>query len=289
MATKANKSAPAPKLSVVSQTGAASNTSAAPEANTPEPKPAPIAASKGKRVSFWDKEETKITDQARDKMALMGDVRQGLEHARQLFNEGSGKATEAQEIAAKEATRLYQGRKNGLVNNDEISSTLGDIFGYKVKGGAQAGATPTTAGVPKDFTVEGKVVASKTPFGPGEAIRKRIVRAVQAFDYSQGGDGGSFFTGLPTDEIEDVLDLVSANEMSLWTAYDRFAEIKRDHTDRVAMAFDPKKIGTIVEALAEEGAAEKLHSNPGLVAHYKGLVEVLNILGERLAEMDEAA
>lgn len=286
MASKANKSAPAPKLAIVATTGSEDNV-AAPSPTPAENVPAtPVPASKG---NFWAKREKIVTEMVSDKMAIMGDVRQSLEHARQLYSEGGNKANEAQEIAGSAAKRLYQARVEGSVSNDEISATLGDIFGYKVKGGVQAGATPTNAGVPKDYTVAGKAVASKTPWGPGEAIRKRINRASEAAEYVGGDSTITFFAGLPVEEIADVLDGIEEGGFGLWSAYDKFAKIKSEHATRVEMAFDPKKIGTIVGALAEEGAAAKLLANPELVAAYQGLVEVLNILGETLGEMEEAA
>jgi hypothetical protein len=206
------------------------------------------------------------TQAARDKLELMGSVKQRLAEAYDLFKEGDDKAAEANLIADKAAFNLYQGRSGGILTKDEVSAVLGDIFGYK------------------PVTKDGKEVPGKTPKGQGEAIRKRVVRAVSAEEYVRDGDGGTFFEGLPDDEISDVLDAVKEGQMSIWTAYEKFAEIKREHATRTDIAFDAKKIAAIVASLSNEGAADNFANNPTLVAAYGALIDVVNVIGEAVAE-----
>lgn len=200
------------------------------------------------------------------KLVLMGTVRQQLAHAADLFSEGGDKAAEATEIAAKAAKALYQARIDGVLLPDEVSGALGDVFGYKPK----ADGTP-----------------GKTPAGQGEAIRKRVVRAAQAAEFVTGGDGGAFFTGLPENEVQSVLNGVETGSLSIYTAYDKFAEIKRDNATRVDPAFDPKRIGALVEKLSEKGAGDRLRQSPALITAYTALIDVLNVIGEEPAEAAE--
>jgi hypothetical protein len=211
---------------------------------------------------FAKKAEEKAAEIAQ-KLTLMGSVRQRLAHAADLFREGGDKDKEATEIAAEAAKALYQARIGGVLSPDEVSGALGDVFGYKPK----ADGTP-----------------GKTPAGQGEAIRKRVVRAAQATDYVTGGDGGAFFTGLPEDEVSQVIREVENGTLSIYTAYDKFGEIKRGNATRVDPAFDPKRIGAIVEKLSEKGAAERLRASPSLITAYAALIDVLNVLGEESAE-----
>lgn len=192
-----------------------------------------------------------------DKLRILGTVRQGFAEAKDLFDAADGSTVSATEIADRNAVSLYQAKTAGYIQGEEISAVLGDIFGYKPKKDGKPG---------------------KTPAGQGEAIRKRIVRAISADDYVQNGDGGQFFEGLPEDEIEGVLNAVHSGSLSLWTAYERFAEIKRDHVVKTEAAFDPKRIAALVEALSQDGSSAIVNGNPALLAVYDALTTVLNII-----------
>ena len=194
-----------------------------------------------------------------DKMAIMGAVRQRLAEAADLYKAGDDKRDEATAIADKAAVNLYQARSKGSISGEEVSAILGDVFGYK----------PKTDGTP-----------GKTPAGNGEAIRKRVVRAVAADNYVSGNDVDKFFDGLPADEIGAVLNAVSAGDMSIWTAYEKFAEIKREHAVKNEMAFDAKKIAAITDRLSASDAVAIMQGNPALIAAYAGLMEVLTAIGE---------
>lgn len=207
-----------------------------------------------------------ISQQARRKIELMGDVRQRLAEASDLFAEGDDRREEATEVAAKAALGLYQARISGTISADEVSAALGDAFGWKkLKDGSP----------------------SKTPLGQGEAIRKRVVRAVSAAEYVSNGDGGRFFEGLPEKEVDNVLTLMQNGEMGFWAAYERFAEIKRENAIKTNPAYDPKKVAAFVESLSQDGAGDVIRNNPALIASYAALLDVLVTLGEEPAETEE--
>ena len=261
--TAANHTANANAASGTTDANAASGTTDAAAGNVLN-----MVAGKGARKSIFTAHRTEVSQQAIAKVQVMQSVRQRLAEASDLFNEGEDKAIEARVIADKAAVGLYQARIDGLASGEEVSGLLGDIFGFKAK---------------KDGT------PGKTPDGQGEAIRKRVVRAVQASEYVNDGDGGRFFDGLPAEEIGDILATLEAGELSIWTAYERFAEVKRDHAVKTNAAFDPKRIAAIAEALSEEGAAEIFAANPALVASYGALIEVLAVIDEQASAIDVEA
>lgn len=228
---------------------------------------------KGVRKSFINERTHAISQMAAEKHAIMGDVRQKLAEAADAYKQGLDVNGEAQAIADNAAGRLYKGRTAGVISADELSAILGDVFGYKLK----------TDGKP-----------GKTPDGQGEAIRKRIVRAVQAFEHVNGRDGGAFFADLPKDAsdedgqtIQDVLDRISEGETSLFTAYDRFAAIKKASQEaRIPMAFDPKKIAAITESLSNvTTAAQHLIDNPALADAYAAMLAVFGTVDGVAADM----
>lgn len=223
---------------------------------------------KASRGNIFEQRQQEISKAVADKVQQLSEARQRLAEASDLYGEGSAKEKEAKEAAAKAAILLYRARTAGTITPDELSGILGDQFGFK----------PKQNGEP-----------SKTPLGQGEAIRKRIVRAVQAHEYVNGGDGGRFFSGLPEDECEDILHRMTDGSLGFWAAYEAFAELKRDNQTKVSPAFDPKRIAAIAEALAEEGAARHFVNNKALEDAYTGLFTVLQIVGEQAAELRKKA
>lgn len=216
------------------------------------------APAKGGTVNLWLANAANEGKTVARKVQLMTTVRQRLAEAADLFSQGGEFAAEATEIADNQAMSLYQGRTDGLLSPDEISGVLIDVFGAK----------PRKDGKP-----------GKTPNGEGEAVRKRIVRAANAFEYVTNGDGGAFFVGLPENEVSDAVDALNSGSISIWRAYDRFAEIKKDHTERAELAFDPKRIGTIAHKLGQPGSADMLRKSPTLVAAYTALYDILTVIG----------
>jgi hypothetical protein len=227
---------------------------------------------KGKRNDILEQRETAIAGRIAEKVQTLSEVRQRLAEAADRYAEGSSAEGEASKIADVAATRLFKARIEGLIDNNEVSSALGDVFGYKQK---QDG-TP-----------------SKTPAGNGEALRKRIVRAVQGWDYANGRTdlGGRFFQNLPVEEVADVVNSIgSENGITLLTSYNKFAEVKKDHMVKTNAAFDPKRISAWVETLGEtddEGrlvAARLLAENVTLQDAYLELIKIVRTVSIEAAE-----
>lgn len=231
---------------------------------------------KGNRASLLDAVTVNVTASAAEKHAVMTTARQKLAEAFDLFEMGQDKAKEAEEVSNAAGVTLYQARLNGAVTMEEINAILGDQFGYKTRDKDADKSKAVPASDPK---------ASKTPFGKGEAIRKRIVRACQAGEYLRDPDNASsYFENVPTDELERVLGAVDSGDLTLWTAYDRIAKIKNDNRDGpVEAAFNPKAIAKIMDQLAAEDAAERWIDNPTLVAAYAELRAMIGTVDHQAA------
>lgn len=232
-----------------------------------------MRAPKGQRKTIFDERTASITERAQEKARLMGEVRQRLAEAKDLQSQGQTEAERATEIANDAGRRLYEARTNGLIDGNEVTAVLGDIFGFKAK---QDGSP------------------SKTPDGLGEQMRKRIVRAVAAHDYVNG-ENVRFFEGLDdetADLVQAEIDKLEGGEIGLWTCYDNIAKIKRDATsgNSVNPAFNPARIAAIVQALSEDGAAERFVDNEPLLDAYTALRRMIDVIGEKaMALQTEAA
>jgi hypothetical protein len=245
-------------------------------------------ASQTNRPSLMASVRAADQDAINAKITLVTTSKQRLAMAADLYRDGNRNEREAAEAASVASVPLVEAIATGIVSKDEANSILGDVFGYKVKGKAQDGAPPITAGVPSDFSKDG-LTASKTPYGDGEAIRKRIMRAVQADQYVNGGEATAFFAGLDEKEVGSILASVKAGKISIWSAYDYFAKLK-PRAERVDNAFNPKVIAAIFEKLAEEGgkpAAELFRRSPALIESYAALSEAIAIVDEMAATLNE--
>jgi hypothetical protein len=205
------------------------------------------------------------------KQAFMGDIRQKLAQVADEAQQNGAEAAETEQLAGTCATRLYFARRNGTITGDELTGLLGDVFGYNPK----ADGTP-----------------GKTPSGTGGAIRKRIVRALQGWDFVNGGDGGRFFETMSTDDVAPVINSIGRTKTvmegdkevvvpdgpSVWIAYKMLGDLKSRSTVRIEFAFDPKKIAGLTEKLSEAGARDVLLNNPSLVKAYGALFDQLQIL-----------
>ena len=248
--TKTKTSSPAPAMI---------ESPAAPVAATAKIEPA-----KGNMFSDYSRTVAKDIAAKADLLSL---AKQRLAHAADLFADGRAKNGEAAEVANTGALPIYQGRIAGLFSNAEVSAVLGDIFGYKPKSNGEPG---------------------KTPAGEGEALRKRIVRAVAAYEYSTGqDDGGKFFAGLPADEIGQVCRELDRGHISLFTAYERFADIRKEHTARTEQAFNPKHIESLCDSLAKLDAASIIKGNPELLSAYAALAALIEAIGEAGALIED--
>lgn len=212
-----------------------------------------------------------VGQNAQNKQAFMGDIRQKLAQVADEAKAHGEHAAETETLADTSATRLYQARVAGMITGDELSGLLGDVFGYK----------PKQDGTP-----------GKTPAGTGNTIRQRIVRAVQGWEYVNGADGARFFETLDRQEVAPVISAIGRTKkdpatgetvndgISLWHAYKTLGDIKSQKTVRLEFAFDPKKILGLVEKLSEAGARNKLLGNPSLLRAYGGLFDQLAILNQ---------
>lgn len=198
------------------------------------------------------------------KVAILTGTKQRLAQAADLYAEGGKKAEEGKVIADQAAVELYKARAANILSADELSSILGDTFGWKAKKGDKD--RPVKGGDPD---------ASKTPFGQGEAIRKRVVRTVQAHEFVTGADASKFFDGLPQEKVADVLQRVESNQLSIWSAYDYLGDIKRENATRPDPAHDPKAVAKFVTALQEKSFAERFLSNPDLQDAYLALHDMI--------------
>jgi hypothetical protein len=226
---------------------------------------------------------TRVTEERQSELEMRSELvkatSQVLAHASDLYAEGDDKAKEAKGIADKAAIQLYQGRAAGILTAEQVSDVLKNAFGAQKKGARTVKVHPSDP------------EASKTPFGAGEDIRKRVVRAANAFDHINGRIEDRFFEGLDRDSADedgntlgDVLDRLSDGSIGLWASYERMAAIKRAHQVRTNPAFDAKKMAAIVNALGEEGARSIILANPGLKIVYAELIEVLSVIGEEEPE-----
>jgi hypothetical protein len=249
----------------ITETAAASSDNAAP-ANVVTMRPA-----KGERVNLFETINQEVSEAQAQKVNQLSEARQRLAEARDLWLQGAEHETEAREMAAKAARALYAARTAGTLSGEELSALLGDQFGFKMK---QDGKTP-----------------SKTPDGQGEAIRKRIVRAVQAFEHANGiNENHRFFENIPAEAVEPVLNQLASGDVGIWTVYDRLAKIKAENSaGPIRAELDPKRIAALAEALNKEGVAKAIATNMALAAAYADLFKMIQVVGEEAATLRNAA
>lgn len=223
---------------------------------------------------------------------LLGSTSQRLAEAKDLYNGGDENVQKASAIVNEVGVALYQARVRNILSADDVSDLLGNQFGFKMKGDA------------KKTVPAGDKNASKTPAGNGEAIRKRIVRAVQAYEYVHENASNAFFEALPTAKVGKVLDGLphpgengqwvqpeDGDAISLWAAYDRLAEIKRDNaTDAMPLAFNFRRIAMVNAELERDikVSAELIAKTPGLADAYASLMNTLNAIDEIGGEQQAA-
>lgn len=207
---------------------------------------------------------------------LASAAKQKMAEAADLYLKGLGQTEEAKQAADDAALALYQLRVHNRISADQVTDILGSTWGFKKKG----------AGNGNIRLKAGDKEASATPWGHGEAVRKRVVKAVQAHAFvNDAADASEFFKPLPKNEVKAVLDRIGAEEngISIWRAYDAFGElakaVKEDQV-RVARALDPKHIASLIDQLAKapEVTKQAFASNPDLVKAYDELMEVYDAI-----------
>lgn len=216
-------------------------------------------------------------------------ARQKLAEAHDLELQGGDKAKEAKALTDEASFLLYVVRSEGAMTSDQLTALIADQYGYKPK--KDKGELPIKGANHPD--------ASKTPFGNGEALRKRIVRAVALKDFiTANGEtdaGGNFFEGLTPDNADsdgntfaDVLAAVDSKSLSLWTAYDKLTKIKGNAKTPASPAFIPKAINAIRETLAANIAesANVWLDNDELADAYASLRAILTIVGQEAGRIE---
>lgn len=236
----------------------------------------------GNATRASDMYKTEIASSAAEKSLAVSKAKQRLAEASDLAKSATATRGECDLLIAEAATVLYQARAKAIATNDphgltmsEISAALGDVYGFKV---TQSTGKP-----------------SKTPAGDGEAIRKRVVRLIAAYEFvnSTGlmtdSSKESFFVDLDKNEVAAVLAQVDNGHKSPYSAYDEFTAMKAAMREKTERAFNAKMIAEIATSLASEDAAKKFIGHPELLAAYVALADIWNVLDIEIADAQAKA
>jgi len=205
------------------------------------------------------------TEAVRNKVELLNEAETAIADVVELAGnaetneELSYKVTEA---ASRVGDILFRGRVQGILSPDEVSELLGNGFGWKQKQNGER---------------------SKTPFGQGEAIRKRVVRATDAYTFVTGGDAKAFFEPLEVADVKPIITEALNGDRSVFTIYDDLAKMKQDASgSRPKPAFNAKNILAMAATLTEnvEASVQNWHDTPGLFEAYIGLYRAVNLISE---------
>lgn len=237
-----------------------------------------IRAPKTARNSPMELVRAELSEVGQLRHQTQQEARQLAAEAADLMREGGEKAKEGKKLAAKVATLLFTARASNAMDAAQVSSILGDTFGWKATKGDKD--VPRKGGDPE---------AGKTPFGEGEAIRKRVVRAVQAHEFVEGGEPSKFFDGLPKDKVGDILNRVTNNDLSIYSAYDALGDIKRDAASNLNPAFDPVKVAKFAEGLRQPKLAEAFNTNRALVEAYLAVFDLIAEVNNEAAALSSQA
>lgn len=214
----------------------------------------------------------KRTETVQRKVQLLQNIDSKLDEAAKLAKQSGTTDSKAEEIAADAGRLIVEGRVAGILSADEATDKLGSKFGWKVK--------PSTG------------EQSKTPFGLGEVLRKRINRCVAAYDYAiNGNEPVAFFEPLERDDVAPLVRETLQGKRSLWDTYNQLAEMKAEATGkRPKAAFDPRRIAALTRDIGANIAetVKIVNATPGLFAAYAGLLAMLNTVGNEMPADDEA-
>lgn len=221
-------------------------------------------------------------EQKRNAVEHISQARQKFAEAADLAAKGQENSEEVAKISGEGAVLIYQAVSAGELPRDKVSEILGDCFGWKGKGKAKG----------QRITVANHPDAGATPWGPGEDVRKRIVRALKARDFvrSNGDEGDAFFEPLDPDNVRAALNAFESGEMSIDKLYKTLAEQKAEATGtRPPAAFDPKRILAMSAKMREnvKATAELAGKHPSLFDAYAELLETLELVGS-LVQLPEA-
>jgi hypothetical protein len=250
----------------------------------------PAIFGRGKAPNILRDRAAVLSQGLADKAQLQSEAAQRLAEAADLYAAGDASSSEAQVASGRAGLLLYQLRTAGNISAAETTELLGNAFGWRVKNGSERYDPQATGGKER----------GKTPFGMGEALRKRIVRSVQAHEHLNGGDGGRFFEGIEPDTeagegqfegmtLKDVLDGMTKGDIGFWAAYQAMGEIKKNVTVRIEAHLDPKRVAAFAEKLREEGFATALANNEALQDAYIALSAMIAKASEEAGTLAKAA
>lgn len=229
----------------------------------------------------WSSFKTKDESRLQRKHDLLTTVGQSLAQIADVERDKGKLDDEMADLAERASHNLAIGLIDGIIGNEEANALLSDKFGCKVKG------NPPNVDKSKPLPV-GDTNASKTPFGTGEAIRKRLVRINAANEFINGRDGGRFFDDMDEEDVSTIIDQVRSGDLSIWTAYNNLAEIRREGMDRKPFEQNPAKIKGFIDALAQPGTAKAIAESEELGSYYAALHEMLGDLYYRVQEAKAA-
>jgi hypothetical protein len=238
-----------------------------------------------KRFKRFGRRDVTVSKVAAGKVQLLQDAKAAFAEAATLSGKGNEQETKAVEISNRGGLMLARGRIAGLLAPSEVSTVLGDSFGWNGKG-SKVGTRVTSA--------EPDATRSATPYGLGNQVRQRIVRAVNAylFTHGQQADAGAFFEGLDPSDVAPLLTETLNNDGSLWTLYQQLSNVKASVTGiRPKDAFNPKKIASITASLGENlpFTIEQFIANPALFEAYDSLYRMLGEIDRSLPDDESEA
>jgi hypothetical protein len=212
-----------------------------------------------------------------NKVRLITEINEALESVVKLAETGMANEAEAIEKSGSAALKLYQGWTSGALDAPQVTEILGRKFGAKKKGESKTRVNWASG---KD--------ASTTPYGMGETIRKRVVRAVRAAEFvrSNGTEGVAFFDTLSVEDVSPIVEAADKGELPLFTLYDKLAELKTAANEgtRPVMAFDPARVVKMTDKLRENISVtlQTIGGNETLFNTYADLNDLLNLIFDEL-------
>lgn len=206
------------------------------------------------------------------KQAVIAEAKKRLKETHEHSSKEGAAAEAALEPANKAALLLYNGLNDGAISLDEMNEMLAAEFGFKMK---------------KDKT------PSKTPAGYGEEIRKRVQRAVKAYDYAiNGNEPVAFYEPIPREDVVPFINEIKNGKRTLFAFYKAIGEFKsKAMGTRPKAAFDPRRIAGLTRDILGDVQAtvRNVNSTPGLEAAYMGLWRALSIIGQELPDEEPQA
>lgn len=224
---------------------------------------------KRNRVNALAMVDARQTEAIRNKVELLHEAETAIAETVELAGNSETNAELASKIteaASKVGDILFRGRTSGVISPDEVSELLGKGFGWKTKQNGEQ---------------------SKTPAGEGEVIRKRVVRAADAYSFVTGGDAKAFFDPLDSAAVKPLVQSALNGERSVFTLYDDLGAMKQEASgSRPKPAFNPKTILGLASSLTEnvEASVTLWHDTPGLFEAYRGLFRAVNLVSEEYGE-----